>query len=125
MQIMLSKHQQKNVWNGWLDSEARAHYFAELCGRYHQTQRWITWTILVASSGAAAAILSELSPGWSWLRLVLVLVSTALSLWLLVANHNRNATEFATLYIRWNRLAIDYEALWANMSLKLKNGWQN
>jgi hypothetical protein len=115
MRIMLSKHQQKNVWDGWLDSETRAHYFAQLCVSYHQTQRWITWATLLASSGATAAILAGLSPAWSWLRLVLVLASTALSLWLLVSNYNKNATECCRLNLRWNRLAIDYETLWTNM----------
>jgi hypothetical protein len=75
----------------------------------------MTWFILLASSGATASLLYDVPPSWWLIRPVLAVTSAGLSLWLLVSNYTRNATEFSALYIRWNRLALDYEALWANM----------
>ena len=116
MQIMLSRHQQKNVWEGWLDSETRACYFAALCRRYHLTQRAVTWTILVVSSGAAAAAIAELPPQVAWVRTVLALATAGLSLLSLVANFTKSAADCSDLQFQWNKLAIDYESLWADMS---------
>jgi hypothetical protein len=108
----LSELQQKDVWEGWIGAEIRAHYFAEMCERLSRHQRWITWGTLAASSGAAAAVLSGLP---AWLRLGLSLGTAGLSLWSLVANNSRAATDCADLNLRWNRLAIDYKALWGDM----------
>src|SRR5262245_20802430 len=112
---MLSEIQQKNVWDGWLSARIRAHYFADLCNRYQRLQRVLTWAILVFSSGAVAALLYQLSPAWEWLRPVLAFLTAALSLWSLVTNNNKNGTDCADLHFRWNKLAIEYEALWSNM----------
>jgi hypothetical protein len=116
MQIMLSKHQQRNVWEGWLDSETRACYFAALCRRYHLTQRVVTWTILIVSSGAVAAVLTELPTDWSWVRPALAIVTAGLSLLSLVANFPKSATDCSDLQLQWHKLAIAYESLWADMS---------
>jgi hypothetical protein len=113
--IMLSELQQQNVWDGWLSAKIRAHYFADLCHRYQQTQRFVTWAILLCSSGAAAVLIYQLPVGWEWLRPVLALITAGLSLWSLVANNSKNATECSDLHFRWNKLAIDYETLWHDM----------
>lgn len=115
MQIMLSELQQKNVWEGWISSEVRSHYFAELCHHYQWLQRLITWLTLASSSGAAVTILASLPEEWQWLRPALAVCTAGLSLWSLVANYNNNATECSDLHFRWNTLEIDYESLWNNM----------
>jgi hypothetical protein len=112
MRIMLSDMQQDDVWEGWIGAEVRSYYFAEMCGRYHQVQRLITWAILAASSGAAAAILSGLP---NWMRLFLALATAGLSLWSVVANNNETATDCSDVHFRWSKLAIDYKALWGDM----------
>jgi hypothetical protein len=122
VQIMLSELQQRNVWEGWLGSEVRAHYFADLCNRFQQTQRFVTWSTLAASSGAAAAILSGLPQAWLWIRPVLALITAALSLWSLVSNYSKNATECSDLHLRWSTLAIAYEELWGNMYASTASG---
>ena len=112
MRIALSEIQQKDVWDGWLGAEARAHYFAELCHRHNRIHRRITWSILAASSGAAASILSGLP---EWLRLALTLATAALSLWSLVENNSKTATDCSEVHFRWNKLALEYKALWDDM----------
>jgi hypothetical protein len=115
MQIMLSEMQQKQVWEGWLSGKIRAHYFADLCGRYQRLQRLVTWAILLVSSGAAAAVLYSVPDSVAVMRPVLALAAAGLSLWSLVANNTRNATDCADLHFRWNILAMAYEDLWTNM----------
>lgn len=112
MRIMLPDIQQKDVWDGWLGAEVRAHYFAELCHSYSRMQRWITWGILALSSGAFVAVLSGLP---NWLRLALTLVTAGVSLWSLVENNPKTATECSDVNFRWNKLALDYKALWDDM----------
>lgn len=109
---MLSDLQQKDVWDGWLGAEARALYFGDLCRWYSNQQKVITWTTLAASSGAAASILS----GWpDSVRLALALATAGLSLWSAIAGNTKTATDCSDIHFRWNKLAIDYKALWCNM----------
>jgi hypothetical protein len=115
MQIMLSELQQGNVWEGWLGSEIRANYFADLCRRYQQTQRFITWMILVTSSGATFSFLAQLPQEWLWVRFALAVLTAAGSLWSLIANYNKNVTDCSDLHFRWKQLGIDYEDLWGDM----------
>lgn len=115
MQIMLSGLQQKTVWDGWLSAEIRANYFADLCHRYQAMQRTATLSTLIASSGATATILAAMPADLHWVRLVLAMLTTALSLWAFVMNYHRRATDCADLHFRWNRLSISYRALWTNM----------
>ena len=113
MDIMLTELQQKNVWDGWLASEIRAHYFADLCGKYQQRQRTVTVLTLVFSSGAFVTLISDwFPPAWAWVKPMLALLTAVLSLWSLVAQNHKNATDCADLHFRWNTLASQYEALW-------------
>src|SRR5688500_20034692 len=93
MDITLSEIQQKDVWDGWLGSEARSLYFAELCNRYSRVQRRITWGLLAASSGATATVLTGLP---DWFRFLLPLATAGLSLWSLVENNSKTATDTRT-----------------------------
>jgi len=112
---MLSELQQQRVWEGWLSAEIRANYFADLAGVYHRRQRWSTWLTLVASSGAAAAVLSKLPPEWGWAAPVLALATAALSLYSLVTQNQKSAMDSADLHHRWNKLANEYWRLWDSM----------
>jgi len=111
--MMLSEHQQKNVWEGWLSSEMRANYFADLSGRYQRRQQYLTWLTLVFSSGAFGTLVTDWVPkGWAP---VLALLTVCLSLASLVAQNQKKAFECSDLHFRWSRLASDYEALWDDM----------
>jgi hypothetical protein len=112
MEIMLSEIQQKDVWDGWLGSEARSLYFAELCNRYSRVQRRITWGLLAASSGATATVLTGLP---DWFRFLLPLATAGLSLWSLVENNSKTATDCSDVHFRWSKLATEYKALWDDM----------
>lgn len=112
MSIMLSAAQQQNVWDGWLGAEIRANYFADLCGRYQQLQRGLTWTTLLASSGAVAALLRETGTA---LPLTLAAATAALSLWNTVHTYSKRSTDCSDLHFRWHTLALAYEALWHDM----------
>lgn len=114
MQLRLSDLQRRAVWDGWLSAEVRAFYFADLCGRFHSRQRLATWAVLLASSGAFLTLITV----WQapdWLRAALALSAAAMSLWLLVAQYQKQATDCADLHARWRSLAHDYRALWDRM----------
>ena len=112
---MLNAQQQRQVWEGWLGAEIRANYFAELSGVYRRRQRLITWLTLFASSGALAAVLSRLPAEVWWVPVVLTLATAALSLAALVLDDQQRAVDSADLHLRWNKLALGYEALWGNL----------
>ena len=113
---MLSQVQQNNVWDGWISSEIRANYFADLGYRYQWQQRVTTWLTLVFSSGAFVTLITDwLPPAVAWVRPALAFLTVALSLWSLVAQNQKNATECSDLHFRWNTLAAQYEALWGSM----------
>ncbi len=114
---MLSDYQQRRAWEGMLSAEIRANYFADLSGDYRLRQRVATWTILVLSSGAAASAFYGGFPDLivRWLRLVLPLLTVAVSLYLVVAENHKSAVDSADLHSRWNRLAGAYESLWENV----------
>lgn len=113
---MLSVDQQKEVWDGWLSSEIRSNYFADLSWRLLSFQRKLTWAILICSSGAVAVVVRDWLPAqWNFLKPTLVLGTASLSLWSLVQQYQKNATDCADLHFRWNRLAAEYQALWNDM----------
>src|SRR5690349_18975800 len=101
--IALTDLQRKTLWEMWLGGEIRANYFAELCGKYQGRQQAFTWAILVASSGSFLTLLTDWTP--TWVRPVFAAVAAALSLWLLVEQNQRKATECADLHLQWNTLA--------------------
>lgn len=109
---MLTALQQKTAWEEWLGSEIRALYFADLAYRYQRTQRLVTWVTVASSSGALVTLIAALPPAAGWVRLALALVATASSLWVLVAQHGRAASDCADLQYQWHRLADQYQALW-------------
>lgn len=105
---MLSETQLKTVWEEWLAAEVRANYFADLCGTFNRRQRWATWATLLLSSGAAVAFIGR----FQWAVPILALLAAAMSLYSLVAQNPKSAAECADLHSRWNRLAMEYQALW-------------
>jgi len=110
---MLTEFEQKLVWEGWLSSEIRANYFADLCHRYRFQQSVLSWLILASSSGAFTAVIKDF--GSDAFRSILALVTVALSLWSLVAQNQKSSTDCSDLHFRWNRLASQYESLWSDM----------
>lgn len=110
---MLSDLQQRKVWEGWLSSEIRANYFADLSSKYHRSQRYATWLTLFSSSGAFITVIAHWAA--SWLPPILTLLTAGLSFYALVAQNQKNAMDSADLHLRWNKLASGYEKLWDNM----------
>jgi hypothetical protein len=116
MTIMLSELQQKSVWEGWLSSEIRENYFADLCHCYQRRQRFINWLILALSSSAFVALISAwLPPGLGWLTPTLAALTAVLSGWSLVAQNQKQSTDCSDLSFRWSRLSGEYQALWDDM----------
>lgn len=113
---MPTELQQKSVWEGWLSSEIRANYFADLSHRYQSRQRLVTWLTLAFSSGAFVTLVTDRLPAnVAWIKPVLAFLTAALSLWSLVEQNQKNATDCADLHFRWNKIAGQYESLWDHM----------
>ena len=109
---MLTEPQRTMVWEEWLAAEIRANYFADLSGAYHRRQRVATFTTLVFSSGAFAALLARLSWVPEWVPAALALLAAAVSLYSLVAQNLKAAVDCSDLHFRWNKLAMEYQDLW-------------
>ncbi len=112
---MLDELERKRVWEAWLSSEIRTYYFAELSSRYHRRQRFLTWTILVSSSGAFVAFLAGLPEEWVYAAPALALLTAAFSAYFLVTQNQKNAFASADLQYQWNKIAREYERLWGKM----------
>jgi hypothetical protein len=113
---MLSEFQRTDLWESWIGAEIRANYFADMCGRYQTQQKTLTWLILVFSSGAAAAFLTDRLPSeWQWMKPAFALVTAGLSIFSLIQQNQKRTADCADLHFRWNRLADDYKALWDDM----------
>lgn len=111
---MLTEHQQRDVWERWLASEMRANYYGDLAERLSSLQTKLSWTTLLFSSGAAAAILGDARlPANLWfLKSVLALLAAGVSLASLIMQNPKRSIDCSDLQFRWNRLASEYEALW-------------
>jgi hypothetical protein len=113
---MLSDLEQRRVWEGLLGAETRSQYFADLCGRYQRKQKYLTWGILLLSSGAFAAFVTHwASQTVPWLPAVLALSTAGLSLFSLVAKNERNSIDCNELHFKQNTLAREFEDLWDDM----------
>jgi hypothetical protein len=111
--ITLSESQRKRVWEGWLSGEIRGCYFAELVSKYKGNQKKLTWAILLFSSGVSITIVSRWSVEWP--KLLLALITTALSLFSLVQRYEDRALRCSDLHFDWNRIANGYRDIWENM----------
>ena len=117
MKIMLSELQQKSVWEGWLSSEIRANYFADLCYRYQHRQRVINWVTLAFSSGAFVSLISDwLPPRFGWMKPTLAASTAGLSGWALLAQNQKHSTDCSDLSFQWNKVSGEYKALWDEMA---------
>jgi hypothetical protein len=109
---VLSALQQKAVWEGWLSSEIRANYFADLAQQFAREQKICNWLILVISSGACLSAVKDLGHG---LIVVLTLAGVALSTFSLVQQNQKRVTDALDLQFRWHRLANEFQSLWDDM----------
>jgi hypothetical protein len=107
---MLSDLQRKDVWEGWIGGEIRANYFAAMGGRFQTEQKILTLMILLLSSGAAATFIASWLP--EWVKPALMVLTAAISLYLLLQQNQKRITECADLHFRWSRLSNEYKALW-------------
>jgi hypothetical protein len=113
---MLTDAQREDVGERWMSAEIRACYFADMCSRYLSRQRWLTWATLLCSSGTATTVLaSNLPQRWGFLKPILALLTTALSVLTVVQQNAKASADCAELHFTWNHLANQYEALWNDM----------
>ena len=110
--LALSVLQQQDVWEGWITSEMRANYFAELGQSFDRQQKICNWLTTVTSSGAFVTAVSGLGHGYV---VGLTLIAALLSAFLLVQQNQKRVTDCLDLHFRWNRLAGEYNALWNDM----------
>lgn len=111
---MLNDAQLQTVWDSWIGAEIRASYFAALSASYRSRQRLLTIGTLVLSSGAFLSVVSALPDQYKWVRAVLTLCAALLSAISLVSRNESASLDSADLHFRWNTLAMDYGALWAD-----------
>jgi hypothetical protein len=110
---MLSELQRKDVWEGWIGGEIRANYFADMAGHFQTEQKVLSLMTLLLSSGAAASFIADWLP--RWVKAVLMLLTAAISLYLLLQQNQKRITECADLHFRWSRLSNEYKTLWDDM----------
>jgi hypothetical protein len=110
---MLSDLQRKDVWEGWIGGEIRANYFADRGSRFQTEQKVLTLLTLLFSSGAAVTFIGDWLP--RWVKPVLMLLTAAISFYLLLQQNQKRVTECSDLHFRWSRLADEYKALWDDM----------
>lgn len=108
----LTEHQQKRLWDDLVLAEARTLYFGELATQYHNTQRWLTCGLLVASSAAVAGLLPWLP---TWFAPVFSLVTAAVGIYSTVSNYQKKGLDASEISARWSRKAKAYERLWEDM----------
>ena len=101
------------LWEEMLYADMRANYFAELVRSYQQRDKWLHVAVLVASSSAAVAVLSELPV---WAKFVAPLAATCGSFWLLLSQYGTLARDAADLHGEWSAITRDYERLWNNIT---------
>ncbi|HEY3973483.1 MAG TPA: hypothetical protein VGM18_10795 [Candidatus Sulfotelmatobacter sp.] len=113
---MLSELKQRDVWEGWIGSEIRANYFADMAQHYQTQQKILTWMTLLLSSGAAATFITDWLPSdLQWVKPALALLTAGVSFCMLLQQNQKRVTECADLHFRWNKLASEYKSLWEEM----------
>ncbi len=100
------------VWEEMLFASMRANYFSELLRTYQTRDKWLRVAILVASSGAVATALPEIS---TWAKLLAPILAVFGSFWLLISQYSMLARDAADLHSGWSGLARDYERLWSHL----------
>src|SRR5271168_4492938 len=98
---MLSDLQRKDVWEGWIGGEIRANYFADRAGRFPTEQKVLTLMTLLFSSAAAVTFITDWLP--EWVKPTLMLLTAAISLYLLLQQNQKRITECSDLHFRWSR----------------------
>ena len=81
--------------------------------QFQTEQKVLTLMTLLFSSGAAVTFIADWLP--QWVKPVLMLLTAAISLYLLLQQNQKRVTECADLHFRWSRLANEYKALWDDM----------
>jgi len=100
------------VWEEMLFANMRANYFAELLRTHQRRDKWLRVGTLVASSGAVATTLPEIS---GWAKLLAPILAVFGSFGLLISQYSVLAGDAADLHSGWSGLAGDYERLWIHL----------
>jgi hypothetical protein len=102
----------RRVWDEMLFAAMRSNYFGGMVLWYRNLEKWIRVVILLASSGAAAAVLAN-AP--EWIKLGLPLLAAAGTFWLILSQFGTLAHDAADLHSGWNSVQARYERLWNHL----------
>jgi len=103
----------KLVWEEMLYADMRANYFGELVRHYLLLDKTLRVLTLVAASGSVASALTESGPA----KLIVPIVATAISFWLLISQYGSLARDAGDLHGGWGTIARDYTDLWNSLEL--------
>jgi hypothetical protein len=109
---MKNEDLRKRVWEEMLIAEMRANYFAELVLRYQKIDKRLRVATLVASSGAAASVLSAVP---QWVRLSFPFTAAGVSFWLLFSQYGTLSLDASNLHEGWNGVHAQYERVWGDI----------
>jgi hypothetical protein len=109
---MERKDLHRRVWDEMLFAGMRANYFGELVSRYQHFEKAIRVFVLVASSSAAATVLTSAA---EWVKFGLPLLAAGGSFWLLFSQYSMLARDAADLRSGWCSLEAEYERLFNHL----------
>jgi hypothetical protein len=104
----------RRVWDELLLAGMRANYFGELVARYQHVEKVIRVSVVVASSGAAATVLSSAPP---WLKLGFPVIAAVASFWLVFFQYGLMARDAADLHSGWSGIEARYERIWNHLDM--------
>lgn len=113
---MLSEAQKDRVWEGLYLCEVRHLHYAHLSRRFQSWQTFLTWTMLVSSSGTFAALVTVVAVVHPMVPRLLAIAATGVSFYSLLARKERKAIDSSRLSVDYALLAQKYETLYDNMA---------
>lgn len=114
--VALNDFQRDVLFGEWWAAEARARYYSILAGCFSRNHQIITFSSLVLSSGAVAAIAAAPQmQGLLWLKLGLPAATAVINAFSLVRQYPKRAFDCSELYHKWAKLTADCRELWGDM----------
>ena len=107
----------KRVWEELVYANMRVRYFGDLVRVYQERDKWIRVIVLALTSGSAATALATLGQSslGQWPKIILPLMATIGSLWLLLSQYSTLSRDASDLTVAWQAIAAQYETLWNDL----------
>ena len=103
----------KIVWEEMVYANMRASYFGDLVRVYQHRDQYIRIAVLLLTSGSMATAVLSLDQN---VRLILPVLATAGSLWLLLSQYSALSRDAGELSLDWGNFAKEYERLWNHLA---------